>query len=50
MKNIEIAILKYEMANQKTIYGTPLTKQELKLIKQKLLRKKEEGEQLEYGL
>lgn len=50
MKNIEIAILTYEMANQETIFGTPLTKQEIKKIKQKLLKQKQQGEeQLEYG-
>lgn len=51
MKNIEIAILNYEIANGETIFGTPLTKQQLKEIKQKLLNHKKQGEeQLEYGL
>ena len=50
MKNIEIAILTYEMANKQTIFGTPLTKQQLKTIEQKLLKQKQQGEEeLEYG-
>lgn len=51
MKNIEIAILTYEMANKQTIFGTQLTKKELMAIKQKLQKYQGQGEeQLEYGL
>lgn len=48
MKNIERQILIYELSSGLTIWGTPLTKQQLKQIKQKL--EKERGEQqVEYG-
>ena len=50
MKNIEIAILTYEMANGETIFGTPLSKQQLKEVKQKLENYKQGEEELEYGL
>ena len=50
MKNIEIAILTYEMANGETIFGTPLTKKQVVAIKQKLQKHQEQGEELEYGL
>ena len=52
MKNIEIAILTYEMANKQTIFGTPLSKQQLMEIKLKLQKyqTQQQGEELEYGL
>ena len=50
MKNIEFAILTYEMANSQTIFGTPLTKKQIMEIKQKLQKYQEQGEELEYGV